>query len=298
MNYLIIARPLIGAGIGYVTNWIAVKMLFRPLKPIKIGKYTMPFTPGIIPKNKERIARSIGKAISENLLTGDVLAKKLVSPEAEEIIEKKTIDIINKYKEDNETIGELVCKIIDKNNYEKFVYYIKQNLEKSINEPLQEANIGELISKQIESVAKEKTKGSLLGIFGVNSIIESLSSEASNKIDEYIEKNGQNLVSKMVSKEINKLTNTEVAELLMKFEKSDIEFSKIIVNLYKGVVSENIEKVLNAIDISKIISDKIEAMNMLELETLILDIMKKELNALVNLGALIGFVLGMVNLFF
>ena len=49
MNYQFIINPLIGAGIGYVTNWIAIKMMFRPTKAIKIGKFTLPFTPGIIP---------------------------------------------------------------------------------------------------------------------------------------------------------------------------------------------------------------------------------------------------------
>ena len=55
MNYSLIIRPLIGAVIGYVTNWIAVKMMFRPLHEKKIGKFTIPFTPGIIPRNKDRI---------------------------------------------------------------------------------------------------------------------------------------------------------------------------------------------------------------------------------------------------
>ena len=45
MNYVLFIRPLIGSAIGYVTNWIAVKMLFRPLKPIKIGNFVLPFTP-------------------------------------------------------------------------------------------------------------------------------------------------------------------------------------------------------------------------------------------------------------
>ncbi len=45
LNYTVFLRPLIGAAIGYVTNWIAVKMLFRPLKPIKFGKLVLPFTP-------------------------------------------------------------------------------------------------------------------------------------------------------------------------------------------------------------------------------------------------------------
>ncbi|MEG0107985.1 MAG: DUF445 family protein, partial [Lachnospiraceae bacterium] len=53
-----IAGPLIGAVIGYCTNYIAVKMLFRPLYPVKIGRFTLPFTPGMIPKGKERLAKA------------------------------------------------------------------------------------------------------------------------------------------------------------------------------------------------------------------------------------------------
>ncbi|MDD6065009.1 MAG: DUF445 family protein, partial [Firmicutes bacterium] len=53
MNWIqIFAGPAIGAVIGYCTNYVAVKMLFRPLKPIRIGKFTLPFTPGVIPKRK------------------------------------------------------------------------------------------------------------------------------------------------------------------------------------------------------------------------------------------------------
>ena len=79
MDYTIILRPLIGAGIGYITNWIAVKMMFRPLNPVKLGNFTLPFTPGIIPKNKERLAESIGDSISQNLLTEETLKNTLLS---------------------------------------------------------------------------------------------------------------------------------------------------------------------------------------------------------------------------
>ena len=64
----ILAGPVIGAVIGYFTNYIAVKMLFRPLKPVKIGGRTLPFTPGIIPKGKPRLAKALGKAEGENSL--------------------------------------------------------------------------------------------------------------------------------------------------------------------------------------------------------------------------------------
>ena len=75
MNYLsIIIPPVIGAIIGYITNWLAVKMLFRPLKPVKIGKFKLPFTPGLIPKSKPRLAKALGSTISTNLLNNEDFA--------------------------------------------------------------------------------------------------------------------------------------------------------------------------------------------------------------------------------
>ena len=59
---------MIGAVIGYFTNYIAVKMLFRPLKPVRLGKFTLPFTPGIIPR-KDKLAEAIGNAVGHNLFT-------------------------------------------------------------------------------------------------------------------------------------------------------------------------------------------------------------------------------------
>ena len=51
-----LSGPLIGALIGYLTNWLAVKMLFRPRKALYIGKFHVPFTPGVIPRRKAALA--------------------------------------------------------------------------------------------------------------------------------------------------------------------------------------------------------------------------------------------------
>ena len=51
-----IAAPLIGALIGYCTNYIAVKMLFRPRHEKYFFGHKVPLTPGAIPKGKTRLA--------------------------------------------------------------------------------------------------------------------------------------------------------------------------------------------------------------------------------------------------
>ena len=79
MNYEIITAPLIGGVIGLVTNGIAIKMLFRPWKPIYIGKFRVPFTPGLIPKEKPRIAKAIANVIGNNLLDNETIQKTLLS---------------------------------------------------------------------------------------------------------------------------------------------------------------------------------------------------------------------------
>lgn len=67
--WIYFAPPIAGAIIGYFTNDIAIKMLFRPYKPIYIGQRQLPFTPGLIPRNQERLAKRIADTIMSSLLT-------------------------------------------------------------------------------------------------------------------------------------------------------------------------------------------------------------------------------------
>ena len=75
MTISFIIAPIVGAFIGYITNDIAIRMLFRPYKTKHIFGLHIPFTPGLIPKEKGRIAKSIGDVISENLMNSEVLGQ-------------------------------------------------------------------------------------------------------------------------------------------------------------------------------------------------------------------------------
>jgi uncharacterized membrane protein YheB (UPF0754 family) len=73
--WIYLAPPLAGAIVGYFTNDVAIKMLFRPYTAKFIGKYQLPFTPGLIPSNQERLATRISDTIMGSLLTPDELQK-------------------------------------------------------------------------------------------------------------------------------------------------------------------------------------------------------------------------------
>ncbi|MBW4469628.1 MAG: DUF445 family protein [Stenomitos rutilans HA7619-LM2] len=82
--WLFLAPPVVGGIIGYFTNDIAIKMLFRPYQPRYIGGRQVPFTPGLIPRNQERLAKRISDTIMGSLLTPEELqklAKRLLETE-------------------------------------------------------------------------------------------------------------------------------------------------------------------------------------------------------------------------
>nr|WP_199326019.1 DUF445 domain-containing protein [Nostoc parmelioides] len=70
-----VSPPILGGIIGYFTNDIAIKMLFRPYRAIYLGGRRVPFTPGLIPRNQERLAKNISDTIMGSLLTPDELQK-------------------------------------------------------------------------------------------------------------------------------------------------------------------------------------------------------------------------------
>lgn len=73
--WLFFVPPVAGGIIGYFTNDLAIKMLFRPYKAIYLGKRKLPFTPGLIPSNQERLAQKVSDTIMGSLLTPTELQK-------------------------------------------------------------------------------------------------------------------------------------------------------------------------------------------------------------------------------
>ncbi|NFL35330.1 DUF445 family protein [Clostridium botulinum] len=90
---------LIGGLIGWVTNILAIKLLFRPIKPIKIPILNIEII-GLIPKRQKEIAKNIGEVIANELLTVDDLFSEIIKEDDKEdfneYIKNKIVTIITK----------------------------------------------------------------------------------------------------------------------------------------------------------------------------------------------------------
>src|SRR6056297_624464 len=76
----LVLPPLLGAVIGYVTNYIAIRMLFRPLTAKHVLGLRIPLTPGIIPKQRYELAESIGNMVSTQLLNEEAVRTHIRTP--------------------------------------------------------------------------------------------------------------------------------------------------------------------------------------------------------------------------
>ncbi|MCX7950734.1 MAG: DUF445 family protein [Clostridiales bacterium] len=124
MKYLI--PVAVGALIGYITNWLAIKMLFRPHYEKRIFGIRIPFTPGLIPKEKERIAKSVGEAVGTHLFSTDDFVDALCSKEVKKQVVEWLKNKISSYKNTKKSIYETLEFLGD--TRDKIIIKIKKNL--------------------------------------------------------------------------------------------------------------------------------------------------------------------------
>ncbi|CEO14071.1 DUF445 domain-containing protein [Paraclostridium sordellii] len=136
--YIILLMGIIGGIIGYVTNKLAIKLIFRPINPVKIPIVNIEIL-GLIPKRKNEIAIKIGEIIQDEFISVDDILENLVTEDDKQ----KAVDYI-KFK---------VSTIIDEKaslmpGYIKSIIkgYVDEIIEKEVNESIDELG-SEIIEK-------------------------------------------------------------------------------------------------------------------------------------------------------
>ena len=298
MDYNIIAGPVIGAIIGYCTNYIAIKMMFRPFEAKKIGKFKVPFTPGIIPRRKESMAKAIGRVVEENLLNEDTVKNALLSDEVKNQIKAKIEQEIGKHREDERTIEDIILNYVDGITYIEEVARIEEKLSEKVKNKLLDIDVGEIFSEKVVEIIQEKMNSNFILNKFTGKVTETIKSPIKNAINKYFEEDGVSLINPAVKEGMKSLTGTTVGKIVQKVEKSGVDISDVVIKIYEDIINEKLKSILSSLKIGEIIENRIKNMHMIEVEALILKTIKKELNAVVNLGALIGFILGLLNVLF
>jgi len=296
MQLQILIGPIVGAFIGYVTNKIAVEMLFRPLNPIYIGKFHLPFTPGIIPKGKERLGKAIGDVVGNNLLTPSIIKETLLSEKIENDILKQLDLLFTNLSSDNSTIESKLKESSIEPTVARLAVNLQQSLTKKVSKGLETMNLGEIVAGEVLTAVHKKTKGTMLALVLKTSTLAPIADEIKNQVNQYVEEHGDEKVGEFIQDEFVNFMEQPISSILMNFDTNELK--QFILNLYRKLINNYADQLLNTLQLSEIVEEKICAMETRELKDLVLSIMKKELGAVVNLGALIGFVLGLLNLLF
>ena len=317
-----IIAPLLGGVIGYITNDIAIRMLFRPHTTKYILGVHIPFTPGIIPKEKGRIAEAIGDVISENLMNKEVLEKYLLSEDMLGKVRSAVEEFIATQQRNNETAAQFLGHYLSKEEIETIAQNINQSITKQTYGKLADCSVGEKVAHiAIDHVAQKLTidgaqellsgiggalggiGGMAAGLFGGNIVAKFLGMLRepaehflAKNINTMLRDNGEEIVSNMIGGEVDNFLNKPVCKLLEGHEEQLAQAVNTIESIYRSIITEHLPRILDSIDISKIVRERINEMDVNETEKLIFQVMSKELKAIVWLGALLGLAMGSINI--
>lgn len=297
LHYLI--GPAVGAVIGYITNDIAIRMLFRPHQAKYILGVHVPFTPGIIPKEKARIAGAIGKAVSENLMNREVLENSLLSDDMMSKLSNAIDEFVATQSKNEETIEEFARHYLTEDDIASMRTNVTDGVVKMITGKLQDSQLGESIARMATQHVMEKTRKSIAGKFGADMLLQPIAQLVegilAKHINEILHNNSQQMVEGLVHDESEQLLSMTMRDLMTGHDNQVAQIKGGILNAYRVIITEHLPRILQDIDISGIIENRINEMEMAEAEAIILDVMKKELRAIVWLGALLGSIMGTIT---
>lgn len=219
-----IIGALIGAVIGYITNWLAIKMLFRPREAKYIFGMKLPFTPGLIPKEKSRIANKVGETVGTHLLNSDSLSKALKDDKIKSKFNEVAKEKINQVINSNSTLEESLKNTLGEN-----YYALKGNM---IN------NIAKTI---LESIQEEEFKNKLK-FYIVDSIKERLNKNPEKIIDFINSNKFREVIIKTLEEE---KTRDIIGKALLKevktLEKEDLTIEEVIPENIKPYIEEYVK---------------------------------------------------------
>jgi uncharacterized membrane protein YheB (UPF0754 family) len=243
--------------IGFMTNWLAITMLFRPAvkRPI-LGH-------GLIPAQKDRIAWRLSQAVATDLINPEIIKRKIHESNA-----------IGKYREQ---ATEVIRKVIDAPTFRtELKRLVVEYVDEMVADPTIRTAIATRILQQIESAVESKT----VERFALRLYTYLRGQEAQELIDEALLE-----LPHTIENGLDKLD-----DLLDNIPKKIDEHSDAIENLVTNILF----KLVNQLDVQKLVQDNIQQFEERRLEKMIKGATNEQLNYIQYLGAVLGTIGGFV----
>jgi len=287
----ILLPPIIGAFIGYTTNLLAVKMLFKPLRPYYLFGRRVPFTPGVIPAKRERLAKALARVVKEYLINPETLSERLLNPKLKE----KVADVL-------EGLIEALAQEIRERDI--FLEKVKRRVELAVSEFIEE--IVERLSERaaqelLREVVEQEIERRLSLRGGVASGIAKMAVKPLAQMLK--EPQVKAKLSKLLWSEFQRAINDRERVEKLKREISNFllenreEIALRLADEIVKVAYKELPSLLEAIDIESVVVNRINSLPIEEIERLTLALMEEELRHITLLGGLIGFLVGAIQLF-
>lgn len=283
----VLSGPAVGAVIGYITNYIAIKMLFRPLRPVRVLGHRLPFTPGIVPRRKDRLAEILGAAVVERFFNADDLELVFTSESFSDAVAERltaqltgagTLDALRELlpPEGRERAREALCA-----------------------RTVAEACLAELpaqLTARGGEAASALLQGSAAARAAFSGALEALRAPLARQMEEILLDEGLTLFRPALDSGVEKLLRTPVRELTAEVFPDRDALKAALRALYARFIAANVRPIVESIDVGGMITEKIKLMSAGEVEALVLAVVKRELRMVVWFGAALGALIGAVNI--
>ena len=176
--------------------------------------------------------------------------------------------------------------------------HLEDFITEKISHGLEQLDVGKIIAEEGAKEIREKFQGTMVSMFLKDDLIKSVAEPIGDKVGEYIRENGRDKIHPIVVGEIAAAESRPICQWFENIPLGEERIRQLAERIYTRLAEEKAGELAESFHIDHIVEEKVNQMDVLEVEEVLLGIMKKELNAVVNLGAVIGFVIGLLNLLF
>lgn len=287
-----VSGPLVGAVVGYITNYFAIKMLFRPLKPVMIGRFRVPFTPGIVPKRKDELAEILGRAIINKFFNADDLEIVFKSDTMADAFADCVVALLT---DESAKLGNIRSNIdkYDNRLYER----LRDELCIRIQAAMLRTELPTLLADEISKVVEVRISTTRIGKIFDDELLPFLKRTISDKLENFILMKSRAMILPIIDDEFTALGNVSTTEISAAIFPNTCVIHTVARKMHQLFMLKYVRPIVESIDVGGMITEKVKQMSPSEVEGLVLDVVNRELRYVVLLGALLGMIIGAINIF-